>query len=154
MSSPRSYVDWSRWLTSCGVGSFHVHLRSITLALDPYISTPNFLRKTSPFLLTAVCASASNFLPAGNAGLTLRLYNHFDKVRSSRLSREEEFLTLLFSSPTSSKSAGTAPSRLFMATHWEQGGLDQPRTSRKRRAGHTTPTPRQSRSSSVSTPRS
>ena len=63
--------------------SYHTHLRPVTLALDPVVCNPAFLRKTSPFLLTGICAVASNFLPApaGNSGLTMRLFKHFNKVR-------------------------------------------------------------------------
>ncbi|KAL8292450.1 hypothetical protein RQP46_001062 [Phenoliferia psychrophenolica] len=59
---------------------YHTFLRPVTLALDPVVCTPKFLRATSPFLLTAICASASNFLPTGNSGLTIRLFKHFNKI--------------------------------------------------------------------------
>ena len=60
---------------------FYSHLQPISLVLDPAICSARGVRQMSPFLLTAVCAAASQFLPNGNAGMTTRLYRHYDHVR-------------------------------------------------------------------------
>jgi hypothetical protein len=61
------------------VFSFLSDLNRLSLALDPFLHTTDFVRRSSPFLLTAICACAAQFAPNSNQALAKRLQLHFDR---------------------------------------------------------------------------